>query len=247
MKEKYQKQIRQFAEQDLKIRLEQYIGKYYTDIAENIDPIITKEIKNYPLPDESSLDQKNELGSELQRIGMEISEKLIKSVIEQSIPFIEPVIKIKEEYLRREQFRADRCKKALKQVKQDIENGYTGKREYWRNSEAKRGEQAESQYDEISYLITWILFKIRNIMSPFMTFTNRDKFCSDLGEVLTKEMFSEEKQDKNKKILFAVLADAEKNREIWQPDMDDYFKNEIRVINKEKAWIAEIKEKLIYE
>ena len=239
MKEKYQKQIRQFAEQDLKIRLEQYIGKYYTDIAEEIDPIITKEIKNYPLPDESD--------SQLQNIGMEISEKLIKSVIEQSIPFIEPVIKIKEEYLRREQFRADRCKKALKQVKQDIENGYTGKHEYWRNSEAKRVDQAESQYDEISYLITWILFKIRNIMSPFMTFTNRDKFFSDLGEVLTKEMFSEEKQDKNKKILFAVLADAEKNREMWQPDIDDYFKNKIMVINKEKAWIAAIKEKSIYE
>lgn len=239
MKEKYQKQIRQFAEQDLKIRLEQYIGKYYTDIAEEIDPIITKEIKNYPLPDESD--------SQLQNIGMEISEKLIKSVIEQSIPFIEPVIKIKEEYLRREQFRADRCKKALKQVKQDIENGYTGKHEYWRNSEAKRVDQAESQYDEISYLITWILFKIRNIMSPFMTFTNRDKFFSDLGEVLTKEMFSEEKQDKNKKILFAVLAVAEKNREMWQPDIDDYFKNKIMVINKEKAWIAAIKGKSIYE
>lgn len=243
MKEKYQKQIRQFAEQDLKIRLEQYIGKYYTDIAENIDPIIIKEIKNYPLPDESSLDQKNELGSELQRIGMEISEKLIKSVMQQSIQFIKPVIKIREESIRREKFFADRSKNSLKRVKQDIQNGYTGKREYWRESETKDVDQAESPYDEISYLITWILFKIRTIMSPFLNFTNRDQFFNDLAIVLSKEMFSEEKQDKNKKVLFAVLAEAEKNRKKWQSDMDDYFKNEIRVINKEKAWISAIKAK----
>lgn len=253
MKEKYRKQIRQFAEQDLKIRLEQYIDSYYDDILEKIEPIINKEINNFPLPDESSFEQKNELGSELQRIGMGISEKLFNNVLEQTIEFIEPVIKIREENLRREKLRADRSKNALKKVKQDIQNGYTGKREYWRESETKDVDQAEcsentqdeSPYDEISYLITWILFKIRKIMSPFMNFINRDEFFNDLGIALSKEMFSEEKQDKNKKILYAVLAVAEKNREEWQSGIDDYFKNKIKVINDQKVWISAIKEKSI--
>lgn len=255
MKKKYERRIHKFAEQELEFRLDQSIGKYLNYIPEEAMDIVSKEVKNYPLPDESSLGQKDQLGSKLQHLGREIAEQLIGSVIAQSIPFIEPEMKKREENLAKEQLRAERSEKSLKKLRRDIKNGYTGKRGYWRGAEVIitptpiEGHQAAYPNDilvitnteDLGHSVSWLIFGIQRIMSPFIDFRNKYQFYGNLANAANSVLLSTDQQYDDKKVLLAVLSEAERMRGVWQTGLNDYFDREEKLIEEQQIWISSVK------
>ena len=257
MKKKYQKRIHQFAEQQLEFRLDQSIGKYLNYIPDEVMDIVTKEVKNHPLPDESSLGSKDQLGSHLQHLGREIAEKLIGSVIAQSIPLIESEMKKREENLAKERLHADKSKKSLKKLKRDIDNGYTGKRQYWRGAEViitptplpehqsafPNDILVVTNTEHLAHSVSWLIFRIQRIMSPFIDFRNKYQFYGQLANGANSVLLSTDQEIDDKKVLLAVLSEAKRMRDEWQSGLYDYFDSEEKLIDEEQAWISSEKAK----